>query len=80
MGATLVELARAGRENTPAGQKALVLAFRIEHADGETGSSLAALAKAHSIALAEAVAGVERKSPIDELKARRDAKRAGGQP
>lgn len=75
---TVAELARAGRETSALGQSAILLAYRLEYgASGDTGSSVAALVKQHNTTLAEALKGAEKASAIDELKARRDAKRAG---
>lgn len=74
---TLTELVKAGRENSPAGQAALLLAYRLEHISADTGSSVAAMVKEHRATLAEALKNVEKASAVDELKKRRDAKRAG---
>lgn len=75
--ATLVELAAVGREATALGLAALALARRIDHAHGETGSALASMVKAHREALAAATADVAVEvDPLDEMRRRRDAKRA----
>jgi hypothetical protein len=45
----------------------------------DTGSALAALVKQHDATMAEAVKGAQvSASPLDELRRRRDAKRATG--
>lgn len=76
--ATLVELEKAGRVNTPAGQSALALATRIDHSAEDSGSSVAQLSKQHLAALEVAMRGAdERDDSIDELRARRE-KRARG--
>lgn len=68
----------AERLNTPAGVNALLLAAKLD-AGGDTGSAMAALSKQHLAALAEATKGVKALAdPIDELRRRRDAKRAHG--
>lgn len=71
------ELAAVGRENTARGQAALIVAHRLEHSQMETGASLAALGRQFSQALSDALAGAAKVAdPVDELKARRDAKRS----
>lgn len=71
-------LEQAERLNTPAGVNALLLAAKLD-AGGDTGSAMAALSKQHLAALAEATKGVKAVAdPIDELRRRRDAKRAHG--
>jgi DNA-directed RNA polymerase specialized sigma24 family protein len=74
---TLTELAKAGRETSPAGQAALLLAYRLERSHADTGSSVAAMVKQHQETLAAALKTAERASVVDELKKRRDEKRAG---
>lgn len=74
---TVSELAKAGRENSALGQAAILLAYRLERSQVDTGSSVAAMVKQHGSTLAEALKAAESASMIDELKARRDAKRAG---
>lgn len=74
---TLTELVKAGRENSPAGQAALLLAYRIERSAGDTGSSVAALVKQHAATLADALKSAEKASVVDKLRKSRDAKRAG---
>lgn len=76
--ATLAELTAAGRVTTTLGAKALALAARID-AGADTGSALAAMVKQHDVTMAEAVKGAQvTASPLDELRRRRDAKRAAG--
>lgn len=71
-------LEQAERLHTPAGVNALLLAAKLD-AGGDTGSAMAALSKQHLAALAEATKGVKVVAdPIDELRRRRDAKRAHG--
>ncbi|AYQ98227.1 hypothetical protein SEA_CHEWBACCA_1 [Mycobacterium phage Chewbacca] len=72
-------LEEAGRLNTIAGQHALELARRIVHAPG-MNTGVAALSKQLQAVLAEALAGstAVAADPVDELKARRDAKRRKG--
>ncbi|HEX5347839.1 MAG TPA: hypothetical protein VFW64_12195 [Pseudonocardiaceae bacterium] len=78
MASTLLELAKAGRENTALGQAALLLAYRLEHSHLDTGASIASMVKQHGATLAEALKGAGKGvNPVDELRARRDAKRAG---
>jgi len=77
--ATLAELEAAGRADSAVGQAALALARRIDSASGETGSALAAMVREHRAALAEAVRDGKRAAdPLDELRARRERKSAGG--
>lgn len=74
---TLAELAAAGRQNSALGQSALLLAYRIDRSQADTPQAVAALVKQHNATLADALKGVGKASRVDELKARRDAKRAG---
>jgi hypothetical protein len=77
--ATLADLERAGRVDTADGQAALALARRVDLGAKETGASLAALVREHRAALAEAVRDAETAAdPLDELRARRERKLAGG--
>ena len=74
--ATRDELSAAGREATPLGQAALVLAARID-ANQDAGAAIAAMTKQLGATLCEATAGANVvASPVDELRARRAAKRA----
>jgi len=76
--ATRAELDAAGRSTTSLGAAALALAARID-SNLDTGSALAALVKQHSATVAEAVKGAQvSASPLDELRRRRDLKRASG--
>lgn len=76
--AARAELEAAGRERTAAGRAVLALARRIDANASETGSSLAAMVREFRATLAGALAGAgEAGDPVDELKARRDRKRAG---
>ncbi|AHG24322.1 hypothetical protein PBI_MICHELLEMYBELL_1 [Mycobacterium phage MichelleMyBell] len=72
-------LEQADRLNTIAGQHALELARRIVYAPG-MNTGVAALSKQLQAVLAEALAGTApvAADPVDELKARRDAKRRKG--
>ncbi|MFD1656985.1 hypothetical protein ACFSL4_01725 [Streptomyces caeni] len=77
-GAARTELEGAGRLQTAAGMAVLALARRIDANTAETGSSLAAMVREFRAALADALKGAgEAADPVDELKARRDRKRAG---
>lgn len=77
LAATVSELVKAGRENSPTGQAAILLAYRLERAQADTGSSVAAMVKQHQATLAEALKSADKASIVDSLKKRRDAKRAG---
>ncbi|QBI97245.1 hypothetical protein KD930_gp01 [Mycobacterium phage Kevin1] len=72
-------LEEADRLHTIAGQHALELARRIVYAPG-MNTGVAALSKQLQAVLAEALAGAASVAadPVDELKARRDAKRRKG--
>lgn len=71
------ELESADRLDTVLGQQALDLARRVEDSSGETGAGLASLSKELRTVMTAAMAGVETAaSPLDELRARRDRKRA----
>jgi len=73
--ATLCALAAAGRESSPAGVAALILAQRIDSAGSETGAGLAALVKQHGVTLTDALKGATAEvNPLDELRARRERK------
>ena len=74
--ATRRELDACGRTDTPLGLAALVLAGRLDSGQ-ESGSSLATLAKQLEATLRAATKGATvAASPLDELRARRDARRA----
>lgn len=73
--ATRATLESAGRLDTVAGAAALALA-EILDSGGQSGSSAAALVKELRATIAEALEGVRTTSSlVDELRARRDAKR-----
>lgn len=77
--ATAIELERAGRLDTAIGQAVIVLARRIDVSSFETGAGLAALAREHRTALAEALRDSEGAAdPVDELRMKRERKLAGG--
>ncbi len=72
------ELEAVGRLESVAGQVALVLARRIG-SRRESGAATASLARQFSATMDKALAGVERAAdPLDEIRARRDAKRRRG--
>jgi hypothetical protein len=74
--ATKVELEAAGRLDSVLGQQALRLAQQMS--GFETGGGMAALSRELRATMAEATRGAAvAADPLDELKARRDAKRAG---
>lgn len=77
LGAVIAELTAAGRLDSSAGQAAVALARRID--DGaESSSGLAALTREMRAAMAEALSRVESAGDaLDELLARREARRAG---
>ena len=72
--ATLAELSAAGRVGSALGAKALAMAARID-AGADTGAGLAALVKQHDATMAEAVRGSDAGDVLDELSARREARR-----
>lgn len=78
---TVVEATRSvltdtGRLNTPMGAAAMVLAQRIDTGE-QSGSALSSMVKQLSAALAEATANAKTEmNPVDELRAKRDRKRA----
>ena len=74
---TARELEAADRLDTVFGQAALVLARRIE-SPMETGSSIASMTKQLRETMADALKGAQQVAdPLDEIRARRDSKRAG---
>lgn len=76
--ATKVALVEAGRERTPAGVRALLLAADLDRG-GDTGSARASLSKAHGEALDAALKGAPTKADaVDDLKAQRAKRLAGG--
>lgn len=75
--ATISELVAAGRLGTTIGQQAVKLAERMVNRS-ETGSAVASLSKELRATMVEALKGTAQEAdPIDELRARRDRKRAG---
>lgn len=71
-------LSGLGRESTVLGQAALALARRLD-AGRDTGTAMASLAKQLQATLDSATEGVTTAAdPLDELRARRDAKRNVG--
>jgi hypothetical protein len=78
LAATLAELDAAERTGTALGQTALLLARRLDAAGREPGMGMAALARQYEATLAAAVKGAARAvDPVDELRERRDRRRAG---
>jgi hypothetical protein len=72
----LRELEAAGRVETAEGAHALFLARRLASSTGDTAASVASLSKEYRAARLEALRGVQpARSGLDELRARRDAKR-----
>ncbi len=71
------ELAAAGRLDTALGQQALALAVKLS-SPFDTGSAMAAVSRELRAVREEALRGAEQVAdPLDELRLRRDAKRAG---
>lgn len=76
--ATLRELERAKRADSPLGQIALALAGRLQFGTTDTGSAVASVAKELRATLDAALAGAEREvDAVDELKLRREQRRRG---
>lgn len=75
--ATQAALDSCGRAETPLGQLALRLALRVDVGE-ESGSAMAALSKELRATLAAATANATTSGDlVDELRARREAKRLG---
>jgi len=76
--ATAHELEAVGRLESVAGQIALELAYRV--ASGyESGAAVASLVKELRVTMVAALAGLAPAAdPLDEIRARRDRKRAAG--
>jgi len=75
---TRAELEAAGRLGTSAGKVALQLAARLDADVRESGMGVAAIVRAHAERLAEALKGAQvAADPVDELRERRDRRRAG---
>jgi hypothetical protein len=70
----LADLEAAGRDGSPLGLAALALAERID-ARADTAAGLAAAVKQMQSTLAEALRGAEAGDILDELSARREARR-----
>ncbi len=71
------ELADADRLDTALGQQALALAVKLS-SPFDTGSAMAAVSRELRAVREEALRGAEQAAdPLDELRLRRDAKRAG---
>ncbi len=71
------ELADAGRLDTALGQQAIALAVKLA-SPFDTGSAMAAVSRELRAVREEALRGAEQAAdPLDELRLRRDAKRAG---
>jgi hypothetical protein len=76
--ATLDELTAVGREGSALGCTALALARKLD-AGRETGAAMASLAKQLEATKNSATEGLSAAAdPLDELRARRDAKRNAG--
>ena len=77
--ATLDELTAAGRVGSSAGQRALALARLLDAPPQGSLGAVAGWAREHGSAMATALAGAvtasATRSALDEIKARRDAKR-----
>lgn len=75
---TRSQLEAVGRLNTVLGQQALMLAHRI-CSPMETGGAVASLSKEFRAVMDAAMDGVDvAENPLDELRERRDRKRAAG--
>ncbi len=70
----LADLVEAGREGSPLGLAALALAERID-ARADTAAGLAAAVKQMRSTLGDALRGAEAGDLLDELSARREARR-----
>lgn len=75
--ATRRELEQAGVAETALGQQAIELARRMSHPKA-MGLSVAPISKELRSVMAEAMKDAPRQSGLDELRARRDAKRSAG--
>lgn len=74
--AVVSELTEANRLNTALGQQALRLAVRMETSRSDTGAAIASLSKELRAVMHQALAAAEdANDPVDDLRARRDAKR-----
>lgn len=66
--ATRVALVEAGREDSPLGRTALVLARRLDHPGNDTGSAIAAVAARLEATLAGALRGAEGETSPQALR------------
>lgn len=74
--ATRRKLAEVGREHSPMGMTALALAGKLDRGE-DSGSGMAALARQLAATIQEATRDAKQQaSPLDELRARRAAKKA----
>ena len=73
---TRAELAEAGRVTSSHGQAALILAYRIDHSQSETGAAVSAMINSLAGAMERALRGDRRKDPVarrqDEVARRRE--------
>lgn len=77
--ATVAELDEAGVTGTAAGRTAIAIARRIDGSASESASGLAALARQLADTMSVALKSARKKAdPVDDLRMRRDAKRAVG--
>lgn len=77
LGAVRASLVAIGRENTPMGAAAVVLAARLD-AGGDPGSAMAAMAKELRTTMLELTRTAPAVAdPVDELRARRSQRKAG---
>lgn len=77
--ATQRELEAANKLDTSIGQAAMTLARRLDAGDADTGSSLGAVAKELRTLMAEALKDMKiPHDPVDELRAKREKRLAGG--
>lgn len=74
--ATYAELEKADRLDTPAGRVALALANRIDRPKGDTGSAMAAVARQHATALADALRSAGARTAPGQLQDQLAARRA----
>lgn len=74
---TASALAAAGVTETIAGQQALFI-VRAMTGTAQTGAAIAALSKQLQAVMVEALQSQQRSDPLDELRRRRDEKRATG--
>jgi hypothetical protein len=65
--ATRRELGAAGRLSSSAGQRALLLARRLDRSDQETGAAIASMSTAHAAAMERALAAGPAADPVSQL-------------